>query len=441
MASLTSINLNIFNAEQFKESVSQSTANTKLYLSFGRVEPWSNEAAPDQANTSVGTFNEVWNNMIGAKIITGNDIQHVVPRYDWNANTAYAEYYHCDCVNNLDNVRFYIVTTDWNVYKCLSNNSGALSTVMPTQTLTNATVKESDGYVWKYMYTISPAEQLKYTTNGFMPVKTLTADDNSLQWDVQQSAVSGGLESIRIANGGSNYNSNSISITITGDGSGANAYATINAVSNTISTIIIDSIGSGYTYATLNVAHPYGSNASLIGVISPPGGHGADPLHELQGRYLIIAPSIRADESGLLPVTNDYRQIALIRDPLKRGTSNVSTNTVIKQYTTLTLSGESLSEYIQDETVYQSTIFGSATFTGKVIEYDDANNSIKLTNTTGIPTEDLLIGLTSTASKFVDSITYPDLEKYSGELLYIDNISAIERAPDQTESFKVIIKF
>lgn len=439
--SVYSKDLQVFNAEQFLESVSEP-ANTRIYLTLGKCTPWANDSAPQQANSSVTAFNEVWHNMIGAKLVTGNDIRHVIPRYNWEINQSYAAYDHCACSLVLfdANVNFYVVTSDWNVYKCLSNNNGSISTVMPTTTSVNPS-NESDGYSWKYMYTISPGEQLKYTTSNYIPVKTLTTDDNSLQWDVQQAAIPGSIQSIKIVNGGSGYiSNNTIALSITGDGTGANAVATINTQSNTISAIFIDDFGSGYTYANVNVISANGSNAQLRAIISPTGGHGSDPLRELGGSYLIIDTQVDGDENGKILADNEVRQIALIKDPYFYGTNTVSSNTVISQLTVLTVSGTSV-DYIEDEEVYQGLTFANATFRGVVAQWDSANTQLKLTNTSGIPTADVILGQSSGAARSVSSVTYPDLEPYSGRLLYIDNITPINRSQDQTEDFKIILKF
>jgi Bacteriophage T4, Gp8 len=434
-SSAYSKNLQVFNAEQFKESVAQTTGATKLYFAYGKVDAWADENTPETANAAITSHNNFWKNMIGAKLLTGNDIYHVIPRYDWSANSIYTAY--DDCLCPLYGNQFYVVTSDWNVYKCLYNANSSNSLVMPTQTVTTGTVTETDGYIWKYMYTISPAEQLKFTTSEYIPVKTLTADDNSLQWDVQSSAVPGSIEAIVISNVGDGYLD--ASITITGDGTDANAMATLNTQSNTISSIVIDNPGTDYTYATVTITSATGANAVARAMISPPGGHGSDPMRELGGSYLMINARLQNSEGDLLPVANDYRQVALLKDPLIRGTTTPSTNTVVKQYKTLTLNGVSLTDYVEDEQVYQSTVFGSATFTGTVLEYD--SNIIKVINTTGTPTLDLLTGATSTASKFVDSITHEDLERYSGQILYMSNMVAIQRASDQTEDYKIVLKF
>lgn len=444
MVSVFSEDLRILNAQNFKKSVSQD-GDTKVYFTFGKVDPWANDSAPQQANTSVTSLNEVWNNMIGAKILTGNEISHVIPRNNWTSNTEYHAYDHCECSLLLfnPNTKFYIVTTDWNVYKCIANNyNGAPSTVMPTQILTDRAVEESDGYVWKYMYTITDAERLKYLTNNYMPVKTLIANDGSLQWQVQNNAISGTINSIRVESGGSGYsNTSNIVITITGDGTGATAIARINAQSNMISNIAMSLTGTGYTYATATVSGG-GTGAILRPIISPTGGHGSDPLRELGGSSLILNPRIQGSEAGRFPVTNDFRQISLIQNPYVLSTKNVSTNAIVSQYTTIILSTEGSSSYIQDEIVYQGSSLSASTFKARVLNY--ANNYLYLINTEGVPQVLPIVGTISGTNRIPSgntSIIPPSLQKYTGKLLYIDNVTPISRAEDQTEDFKILLRF
>lgn len=441
MSSIHSKNFEIFNAKQFKESVSEPL-NSSLYLTIGKVTPWPNDAEPIQANTSGVTFYEVWNNMIGGKLVTGNDMSHVIPRYNWIANTVYSAYDDRMPTSQLfdSNNKFYIVTSDFKVYKCIANSSGNVSSQVPFSISTTSTTTLSDGYVWKYMYSIPPAEQIKFTTDNYIPVKILTEDDNSLQWHVQQNAIAGSIEAIKILNAGNNY-TGGISISITGDGSEANAFAQINTESNTISNIVIDNPGKNYTYADVTItAQAPGANGSLRAVISPPGGHGSNPLVELGGSYLMINPRLKGSENGILTLNNQYRQICLIEDPYLNGTTTIATNTVFSQVTVLTLNGTSV-DYQEDEIVYQGSSLAAAFFKGTVVEWDSSNNLIKLTNVEGVPDTELLIGDTTAAARFVDSVTLADLEHNSGQLLYIDNVLPIERAEDQTEDFKIVLKF
>jgi hypothetical protein len=439
MTSVFSENLRVYNAEQFKSSVSTG-GPTKIYLTVGKVDPWPNDAAPLQANSSVTVFNDIWKNMIGAKLITGNDVRHAIRRNDWTLNTVYDAYDHCTCSILLfnANTKFFVVTSDWNVYKCLENNSGGPSTVMPTQTITNSAVEEIDGYVWKYMYTVTAEERLRFTTDLFIPVRTLTQDNNSLQWQVQEDAIDGGILSYKITDGGNDYVT-APTVTITGDGTGAAALAQINVSSNVVERLIVTNPGSGYTFANVAFSGP-GSGASARAMISPPGGHGKDPLRELGGSAIIMNPRLNNTEEGKISTENEYRQISILQDPKESSTNNVASSLVYSQTLRLTLSTGS-SNYEKDEIVYQGPTLSTAYFIGRVVEWDSGNNILKLINTTGTPQSDVVTGISTAAARFVESVTEKELIDYSGNLLYVDFITPLQRAIDQTDDFKIVLRF
>ena len=439
MASTYSKDLEVYAAKQFRNSVSTSN----VYLTFGYQTPWVNESLPPEANTSVDSLNESWKNMVGGKRITGNDIRHVIPRFNWTSNTTYIAY-----DNNQGralktaNNQFYVITDDFNVYKCIANNYNNPSTYKPTSTNPATVFQTADKYTWKYMYTLTDEEQLRFMTQSFIPVKTLSADDNSLQWQAQFDAVPGALNSILIFNSGVGYTSNNISVAITGDGRFANAYAVRNLTTSTIDSIVIDNKGSGYTYANVKITSTRGNNATARAVIDPPGGHGSDALSELGGSYLMINVKLDGSEGGLMSTHNDYRQISIIESPMVYGTTNLISNLVFSQVTTISL-GQSSStiDYVEDEIVYQGTDLANATFKATVVEWDSANSLIKLNNVEGSPAAQLLIGNTSTLARYVSSVKDPDLKPYTGHLLYKDNITAITRAEDQSEDFKIVLSF
>jgi hypothetical protein len=446
MVSVFSENLRVLNAQNFKKEIS-TQGDTKVYFTYGKVLPWNNDSVPQQANSSVTSLNEVWKNMIGAKLITGNEMSHVIPRNNWTANTVYHAYDHCECSLLLfnPNTKFVIVTSDWNVYKCLANNrNGSPSTVMPTQILTDRAVEETDGYIWKYMYTISDFEKLRFVTDDYIPVKTLESNDGSFRWLVQTSAVSGGIEAIKVTNGGTNYsNASNIVITITGDGFGASAIPRINTASNTIANVAIVTKGSDYTFANCIISGGGGSGAILRAMISPTDGHGSDPVRELGGSNLIINPRLQSSENGVFPTTNDFRQIALIQDPYIRLTRNVASNVTYSQYTTIYLDTGRDDVYPKDDIVWQGLTLSNTTFTGVVLDYDSANSIVKVTNTEGLVKIEELKSF-SGASRIPsgDIATIPgELQPYTGKLLYINNISPISRSDDQTEDFKIILRF
>jgi hypothetical protein len=91
---------------------------------------------------------------------------------------------------------------------------------------------------------------------------------------------------------------------------------------------------------------------------------------------------LRYDENEKLPVTNDFRQISIIKDPIIFGTDRlIKSNTAFSQLTTLTLSAVGGQNYIEDEVVYQG-VPPSTTFTGIVVAWN-GSNQLKLANTTG----------------------------------------------------------
>ena len=438
MASVHSKYLDVFVAKQVKNAATTSN----VFFTFGKSSTWANDAAPPQANTSVSSSNEVWRNMIGAKRVTGNNIRHAIPRFNWTANTVYTAYDHMTESKDLKNAntQFYVLTVDNNVYKCLSNNYSSNSTIQPNTTITTTHFQTSDGYIWKYMYTLSNEEKLRFLTPSFMPVKTIPGSDGSSQWEVQSHAINGGIHVINVINSGSNYYSNDVSVVITGDGKDANAYAILNTTSHTVSSIVIDNLGYDYTYANVVLNSSNGSGATARAIISPSGGHGSDALTELGGSYLIFNMQFKNSEDGIITTHNDYRQISIIEDPLLYGSNTVFANSIASQLTVLTLNGTS-AEYVEDEWVYQGTSLAQFTFKGQVTEWDSTNNVIKLSETEGTPSKDLLTGANTTASRFVSLINNPDIQPYTGKLLYTDNISPISRANDQTEDFKIVLNF
>lgn len=440
MTSATFIKMRVDSAEQFKESVSEPTPNTKLYITYGRTTPWTDDNTPPAANTSVATEYEVWQHMIGGKKLLGYDMCHVIPRFDWANNTTYVAYDNLNPNLHDGQTQFYIMTSDYNVYKCIANNNGSASTVEPKAINPGSITATSDGYIWKYMYSISDSDQLRFMTDQYIPIRTLSIDDGSLQWKVQDNTTEGAIYSIVVENGGSNYsNSSNLVINVSGDGASATATGNINVSTNTISSITMTDYGIGYTYASVSISGGGGSNATGRAIISPPKGHGINALYELGGAYLMINLQLKGIEEGYLKATNDFRQIAILKDPLDRA-GNVMSNLRFSQSYTFNLDGTG--NYVEDEIVYQGPTLGTAFFRGTILSWDAANSKAVVINTSGTPAAQSLTGASSSTVRYLSlPIVEKELSPYSGQLLYVDNIRPITRATDQTEDFKIVLKF
>ena len=189
-------------ADQIFESVSEASPS-RLYMFVGRPGPYANDSVVTApvSDTQNDDYN-IYKQMLAAKKLAETDITYALKRYNWSNNVLYAAYDNED--SNLYANTFYVYTTDRNVYKCLFNNKNANSTVQPTGTSTGIT-ETADGYQWKYMYTVSGADEGKFVTDQYIPVKVLTANDGSAQFSTQQASVNGAINIIKVTAGGRGY--------------------------------------------------------------------------------------------------------------------------------------------------------------------------------------------------------------------------------------------
>jgi len=197
--------LAINNARAFISSL--RAGDVVLYAVLGGESPYVNEPTPvNPPDNEQYLHFEVMRHMIGGRKITTEDISHVITRYDWTSGTIYAMYRDTD--EDMYERPFYVMTDEYNVYKCLYNNKNGASTVKPTgfSTLPFST---SDGYTWKYMFTVSLGDANKFMTSTHIPVKTLSASDGSVEGNrqlaVQNAAVNGAIEVVETVQVGAGY--------------------------------------------------------------------------------------------------------------------------------------------------------------------------------------------------------------------------------------------
>ena len=190
-------------AKQVRESITEP-ANTVYYVFTGRHTPYANgdSVVPDPVNCTQEITVDAYSNMIFGKRVNSDDVKIMIPRHDWTTNTVYAPY---RSNTDLSNASFYAVTNaaaSYHIFKVLDNNGGVPSIDEPQFSDTSPDdeyYSTSDGYVWKYMYTIQKNEFEKFATADYIPVIP-----NS---NVVANAVSGAIDVVTIATKGSNYDS------------------------------------------------------------------------------------------------------------------------------------------------------------------------------------------------------------------------------------------
>ena len=488
MAAIITEKFRLNNAKQFIEDVTES--HSVAYSFIGRGHAWTDDSSPPTPVDNPNDEFDAYRNMVAMKKIATTDVSHAIVRRDWTTSTTYDEYRHNYASGNAANSgatslyssTYYVVTDDYNVYKCLNNDGNTASTVKPDHT-TLATPTESDGYQWKYMYSISASDVIKFVTNDFVPVKTLGAqlavaggvdtgsqdgrlgdaasDDGSAQWDVENGAVDGALGRVRIVAGGSGYTASTTtnSIAIRGDGTGGVASVTTNG-SGVVSAVSVTTAGSGYTYAYLanedipgydNANQPAdGTNASanLEFVIPPKGGHGADPVEELGGNYVILNSRLEYGEgSGDFPTDNDFRQIGVVMNPTDYGGNTLCSASTRTGYKTMTFNSSGFSAPTVDTIIRNASTELKTSAVGVVVSVDSTNRIISYLpypneagNFVTFSTSDTVYSAASTNHGTISALGNEEVARHSGDIIYLENRTAVSRASDQIEDIKLIVE-
>ena len=268
MAAIITDQIRILNAKNFIAGVNNSS---NAYYSFvGLPNPTDYQSTwdtdPPSPKDNFTEENDYWDTMIALKKINSADAKQVVPKLTWSSGTTYDMYRHDYSRSNTAVVsgstslylaNYFVLNSDFRVYICLQNGidpdnpSGRPSLDEPTFTdlEPKAAGTSGDGYIWKYLYTISPSDVVKFESTDYMPVPANweTASDNAA---VRDNAVDGSIKIVTITNKGvglGTANSTYTSVPIKGDGSGAECTIVIDADSK-VSSITVSAQGSDYTY-------------------------------------------------------------------------------------------------------------------------------------------------------------------------------------------------
>ena len=476
----------IHNAEQFTESFSEASPNV-YYMGIGRPQAFGTKTRGDSRTTNEGTdvspltpVDSVqdefyyFDDMLAAKRVTSSDVSYVIPRRNWATGTVY-DYYRHDYGNritgttttqtsnsgasNLWDTTFYVMSSTFNVYKCLDNNSGATSTVEPTGTSTSI-LTTGDGYKWKYIYTLSAAQQTNFLSTDFMAVSTNAT--------VSSAATDGAINIVKIKSAGTGgTNGTHTGIAIRGDGSSGTVSVTVSG--GAVTAVTVTNVGSGYTFGYITVSDIIAAGATGLSgteldcIIEPKGGHGFNAVKELGGFHVMLNTSFEASEasnSGDFTTANDFRRVALMRDIATGGSA--ATSTTLRGTKAVLVTSPS-GNFTVDEEINQATT-GAV---GKVVEWDSSNNILYYVQTRfndeGIDSNGNLTAFSgantitgqsssvtatpSTSTTTVDSISFTsgynsgEIDADTGDVIYVENRSPITRASDQTENVKLIIEF
>ena len=303
----TPVSYSVFK-QRFKKTIAETifneiTSNTATYYHwFGKENTWTDFLSPfidssdgDYPGEPSDNFRyelHVRRDILTAKRIKSSDVSYIVRRIDWTSDTVFDMYDDAYSTTEndgknavgyygavrLEDANFYVLTTQYNVYKCIDNNNNAPSTVMPTGN-DNSVFTTADNYKWKFMYSIPASLRNRFLTDTHMPV--LTALKN-------QFYSSGTINVINIENGGTGYHSGTTTATISGNG-----YKEFNPYA--ISGFTVDTVGDGYSDITLTVSDPFSGTISWSSAGSvAPGSYVTytNPATERKNFYYVVSGTL-----------------------------------------------------------------------------------------------------------------------------------------------------
>ncbi len=438
-------------ARDFFNEFQNATEN--YYVGIGRSESWdSSETVPTPSNNPE-TQVDFRDGLQSIKKMQGSSL--VVPRNNWSNGRIYSQY--DDRVAGYPTNPYYVKNENNQVYVVLEvgrNNQGVAqpSTVEPTGSNLHS-FRTADGYLWKFMYTISAADAEDFMSSNFMPVKKQGAiDSNSTgiqikHADVQNSAVANQVLSIIITDGGTGYTTVPPTVTITSPtGSGAAASATIDSATGTVSKITLDADsstvkhGANYTTATVTITGGGGTGAAARAVLPfSDSGVGAEAAVDLKASSVMFQCKIEGTDSNFL-TGQDFRQVGLIKNPLKSADATLFTATTGNALKSMKLSSV-ISTFTADK-----IIEGQTTNAKAFVDAIDSNQIFyHQTDATGFvafQNGETIDETNGAGQGIIDSaVVLAAVDNQSGDLLYIDNRSPVARTTTQAEDIKIIIQF
>jgi hypothetical protein len=501
------------------ELISSISSNTSQYYAFAsNPVPYVGNTPSVTSDEYSAVFVNDWQMLFGKKLSNTN-ISPMIINTTWTTNTVYSMYNNTNAYysNTSD---YYAVTTpavvggDYEIYKCLNNANGNPSIILPSQKSPPACFATSDGYIWKYITSISSANYNKFAVDKYVPV-TVNATAVAAAYNYS------GVDVVMITNAGSGYiavangivqgksNSTYIQIqsantsavnefytknaiyfenndsstsqlrTIVGYQSilGANyvtvdspldltkitpggttykispkvvfqtdgevdpiAYTVINTNNYSIANVVIIDPGYGVSWANVTIQSntSYGTGANVYAIVPPPGGHGSDPVSELNVVGYGLSFFYSNSELSTIPTNVSYNKIGLMKNPYASNTSS---------------GGKTLTPYSANtfNCLFKANVSPSLTFNvGEIVTggSSGALGTVAFSNSTVVyltgdkyfTDSEYIVSANGTSSTQISINTRGQIFTKDIQPLYIQNITNVTRDPLNSESFKFVIQ-
>ena len=258
-------------------------------------------------------------------------------------------------------------------------------------------------------------------------------DLNTLQANTELLTPDGRIMAYPVISGGYSYGSN-FPITVTGDGTGAAATAIV--VNGAVSKIVVTNYGLGYRWCKVSFDQGTGTGASARGIMAPYGGHGKDPITGMFAKTLMFYTNVSKDTNQGYAVNNDFRQLGVIKNPRQFGAyGNLATSLGSACY--LITGSVDTSNFVPD----QSLTLGSSTGARFRIVAVTSNGALVQSLDNAVPIQGSNFYNADGNYFSASGVTNPTVDKYSGNILFIDNKQAFTPTSDQNVTLRTVIHF
>ena len=515
MAAIVTDQFRILNAGNFVDSVGNDSNSYYVFVGlsnptasgFGRDSDWDTDTPNPTDNFDYENF--VGDSMMYGKRVTSANVRRLARKISWSRGTKYEMYRHDYSLTNLSPItrssrlydaNYYVINSDYKVYICIDNGSSGINTTgnasLDEPTFTDLEPSKAgvsgDGYVWKYLYTISPSDIIKFDSTEYISLPSdwdtstnsqIVAVRDNANSDVNENQI----KKVYIDNRGAGYSQGSHELSIIGDGSGAKVVVEVNS-SGQITNTVVSSGGSGYTYGIVDLGSintNASTRASLIPIIPPSKGHGYDIYKEL-GADKVLVYARFDDSTRDFPIDTNFAQIGIVKNPTSIGSTSLFTENQFSSLGALKFSSTSGSvaigdrinqsvtggtakgfvasydaetkvlKYFQDRSLFlNQTTFDTIDYVGvstlgKVLDFASSANAVTTTGGfsgsidtafTGITTNPSGTKIVSLGTQFTNGLSSSEINKGSGDVIYLDNRPVISRNSRQKEDVKIILEF
>lgn len=476
MSTVYTNDLRVRNAKNLFESITDTTDSS--YLFVGRTKPWDNDSVPPTPENNLKEYNQVQDEMLALKRILPNEVSYMIKRYNFISGNVYDTYRHdyatdlrsYNGASNLFDAIWCVLSSNRIVYACLDNNGNQPSTVEPLVDRIEPFVT-SDGYQWIKLYKLTSSEFSDKMTKNYLPVSD---NENVVE-------IEGAIYTIIIDNpgnlftsspDGSDQNVRYYYTRVLGDG--RDATARIEVQLGKVSSVQIVDFGYGYTSGEIRMeyGYVYGSYNDLINdrnslnplgdgsfrstvIISPKGGWGFDLITQLGATRVGFVSRL---DFGIDDFNSElsYRQVGILKSP-----ENTYSSLTLKSTYGIKLI-DSSSSYTPGEIINQVNSENKNAY-GRVVDFDPVTSVLRfiqnpddhsdedgnLNSFSGLnivsagtkktPVQDYN-GIVD-GSQFVSGHSQPGFKKNTGELIYLNNITPIQRTETQNEKINIIISY